>query len=80
MSALEKIESFKDLKDDWDSYGGREIDKRAISAASAFVAGTQPVPTCRGGIQLEWHLGGMDLEIVFDHEGKVESVLWSRDR
>jgi len=36
------------------------------------------VVTSRGGIQIEWHLSGLDVEIEFDSEGRIESILTGR--
>jgi hypothetical protein len=62
------------LEENWDSYGARRVDPRCTEAAvgllRAILDSTTPrpfvVPTCRGGIQLEWHRGGVDLEIEIE--------------
>lgn len=59
------------LQPNWDSYGARAVDAgcvwdalqlltRALSDASPTPA---VVPTNKGWVQLEWHTGGIDLEI-----------------
>lgn len=56
---------------DWDSYGASPIDRQKAGAALylvwiAIVSGAPVpaiVPTSDGGIQLEWHRRGVDLEI-----------------
>lgn len=57
------------LEPGWDSYGASAVEAHAVVAALAFL-GRLPlqsapslVPTSRGGIQLEWHTGGVDVEI-----------------
>jgi len=55
----------------WDSYGAKPIDRQRAAAAlyvvwMSIAAGAPPpaiVPTSDGGIQLEWHRCGVDLEI-----------------
>lgn len=55
----------------WDSYGARAIDPQHANAILQMLNGimrdTSPapsvVPTNRGGVQVEWHRGGIDLEI-----------------
>ncbi|HEX3130798.1 MAG TPA: hypothetical protein VH394_25915 [Thermoanaerobaculia bacterium] len=55
----------------WDSYGAKPIDRQRAAAARYVVwmsiaSGAPPpaiVPTSDGGIQLEWHRCGVDLEI-----------------
>lgn len=73
MTALEKLESLRLLKSNWDSYGAASISPEAIATASQFL---QPdiVPTSQGGIQLEWHNFGIDLEIEITPAGKVWSL------
>ena len=58
----------------WDSYEAGTIDPRIVHEAMNFMntvlAATSPaprvVPLSSGGVQLEWHRKGMDLEVVFD--------------
>lgn len=57
----------------WDSYGANRIDPSIVKGAlrtmlETFVQETPPpsvVPTSRGGLQLEWHTKGIDLEVEF---------------
>ncbi len=59
------------LPDGWDSYGARSVDpacvKTAIEIALDIMHDRTPrptiVPTSSGGVQLEWHTRGIDLEI-----------------
>jgi hypothetical protein len=61
------------LPDNWDSYGGRKINRDIISQSLSVLAlimeATSPppsvVPMGNGGLQLEWHRKQQDLEIVF---------------
>lgn len=60
-----------DLPAGWDSYGARPVDRRHVDAALRVLLlimrhntpAPSVVPTNRGGVQLEWHTGGIDLEI-----------------
>ena len=62
------------LPENWDSYGARPIDPRIAGTVIVFLlnelSSSDPrpsiVPTCYGGIQAEWHTGGIDLEIEFE--------------
>lgn len=64
------------LPEGWDSYGAPRINlfyvQRAVELVSAWMRRNLPipslVPTTAGGVQLEWHTRGIDLEI------KVESA------
>jgi hypothetical protein len=62
------------LLPDWDSHGAPRISTRAIYAALHFCFESIPtdaplpavVPTCKGGVQLEWSACDIDIEIEFD--------------
>jgi hypothetical protein len=70
-----KLASFKDLKPGWNSYGAPQITEESIKSARDFLLiQPQPVPTSQGGVQLEWHLKGLDLELNFDKHGKITGV------
>ena len=68
------ISELGDLEENWNSYGGRPVDpqcavKTIIFLLSMLDADTPMpiiVPTNRGGIQLEWHRSGVDLEIEIE--------------
>ena len=63
----------------WDSHGAKPVSSEAARAATTLLAkavSAAPnlaapalVPTVRGGIQLEWHRQGVDLEIEFEPDG-----------
>jgi hypothetical protein len=77
MTAFEQIK--KQCKPNWDSYGAKAVDPNAVKAAIEFVlvylrpADLAPsiVPTCDGGIQLEWHTDHLDLVIGISPSGKT---------
>ncbi len=60
-----------DLETNWDSYGATTIDVAKAKAILVLLldvleddsAAPSIVPTSAGGIQAEWHIGGIDLEI-----------------
>ena len=65
------------LPRNWDSYGGVAVTSANARDALWFLvrflesASVPPwvVPLSDGGVQLEWHRDGVDLEVVFSHEG-----------
>ncbi len=69
----EDIQTLLSLPEGWDSHGARHVDPDIAEAAIQLLREvsqltTPPpavVPTVRGGIQIEWHTGGIDLEIEF---------------
>lgn len=77
-TAVTRLEYLAKLDPDWDSYGAKPIQTdKAISTVAflADVAATTPniaspsiVPLPDGGVQVEWHCGGIDLEVAFSDE------------
>ena len=63
------------LKPNWDSYGAPRISREAISTIEHFAT----VPCPDGGIQLEIHRDGFDIEIVVGPDGTIESALVARE-
>jgi len=59
------------LQENWDSYGGRRVDRAEVFGAIKLLAEildhNSPLPrigpTGRGGVVIEWHQNGIDLEI-----------------
>jgi hypothetical protein len=91
MRALKSIAGLLSLQPNWDSYGASPIDPKragfALSILTQLMGDQTPpptiVPTVSGGIQLEWHMKGIDLEVevsseaegtfyVFDHNTGYE--------
>ena len=62
------------LPPNWDSYGAGPIDlalvRRAFEFVNGFLRHSSPapsiIPLSSGGLQIEWHRKGIDLEVVFD--------------
>ncbi len=79
MPVIERIVSFGSLQPNWDSYRARPVDPLCAVAAITFVLNNvrepsslpSAVPTNRGGIQLEWHTNGVDLEIEFSSPSRI---------
>lgn len=66
------LRSFLELEEGWDSYGGKPTTRQAVDTAEALSF----VPTSRGGVQVELHAGGADVEIEISSTGKVVGVVW----
>jgi hypothetical protein len=68
-----RIEHLTALAANWDSYGAQPVTAEAAVAAVRFllnaaypeIAAPAVVPLPDGGVQLEWHRGGLDIEIAF---------------
>lgn len=79
----QKLGDMLALTSNWDTYGARPIDRRHVQDMYAIldaVAGTgapapQIVPTVRRGVQAEWHLDGVSVEITADDTGTTAYVV-----
>lgn len=76
-SVLGRLKRLLSLPGGWDSYGAPPIDRDAVvhvvevlnRALGPDAPAPQVVPTPFGGIQLEWHRRGVDLEIEIRPDG-----------
>lgn len=75
LPAVEKrIDALRNLEPNWDGEGAPRIPFECAMAVWRFLFDTalnetpapQLIPTSAGGIQIEWHLAGTDLEVRFD--------------
>jgi hypothetical protein len=74
--AVEQLGALLTLPPNWDSYGGRATAQASASQTISFLAQTLSaqvappwvVPLHDGGVQLEWHRGGVDVEVVLSPE------------
>lgn len=68
----------ENFAEDWDSYGARKIDPRAIERAilllDSLPGNWQPVPCSDGGVQLEMHEGGFDIEITISADPTTDNL------
>jgi hypothetical protein len=71
QGAVAKLQRIAALEDNWDTYGSRPIPPTVVARmldvldVVAFPRMPEPavVPTPEGGIQLEWHIRNLDLEV-----------------
>ena len=68
---IKKIESFRELGDNWDSYGCRKISEEAIEKAKYFAEGLFVVPTSEGGVEI--YLGDDEVFILIHPDGTWET-------
>lgn len=74
-----KMNQLLQLPPNWDSYGGQPVSLQSLGAALRLLFGlsksTLPppevVPMSAGGVQLEWHQSGVDLEISVGSAGEI---------
>ena len=70
---VQRLENLLSLPHNWDTYGAPQIEPSYISWAFRLLMDIMEddtpvplvVPTSRGGLQLEWHTRGIDLEVEF---------------
>jgi hypothetical protein len=73
VAAIRRLYSLTELRTGWNSYAARPIQPDVIDYVAQWIptllqSTPEPaiVPRVRGGIQLEWHRNGVDLEIYVD--------------
>lgn len=85
VEIVRQLVRLADMPDDWDSYGASKLKKDAGLFALEILHKImrprtpipQIVPTTAGGVQLEWHEKGIDLEINI--VGPYQCELWYCD-
>lgn len=85
ISVVEKLVEFSNLPNDWDGYGSPPVKwdagMFALNVLSRVMLARTPapqvVPSPTGGVQLEWHLAGVDLE--FHIAAPYDCELWLED-
>lgn len=78
----------ENLQVGWDSYGGAMISRAVLLAVKQWLRAvatidTVPpsvVPLGSGGVQVEWHDRGRDLEVAIETPGVFEVCYSSPDR
>ena len=71
QQTVDSLFAILDLGDNWDSYGANGFSSNIAKAVNQLLVdimdddtpAPQLVPSASGSIQLEWHIGGIDLEI-----------------
>ncbi|MGV3724590.1 MAG: hypothetical protein ACO1SX_27150, partial [Actinomycetota bacterium] len=66
-----------ELPENWDSYGAKPITPAAVETAARVAAvlkarDPQAMPLACGGVQLEWHADGVDVEIEIGADGEID--------
>jgi len=86
LQTLQAFSHLLELPQGWDSYGAPPIQPSYIQAALSLLLGVMrdntPVPsvmpTSRGGVQLEWHMRDVDLEIEFETPSRIQGFFEDR--
>ncbi len=77
--AARDLVSFLKLEPGWDSYGARALSLETANDALQLLARLQAfgvprpllVPTPKGGVQLEWDVDGVELELELQPRGPI---------
>ena len=84
-SLVEQLQRVVALNGGWDGASARPVTSDALATALTVLEETMEwdtlapkvIPVSDGGIQLEWHCAGVDLEIYVDSGGRVSA--WCRE-
>jgi len=73
------------LQENWDSYGAPPLDKNCIEKARELYAtlpdnGWWVVPCSDGGVQIEKHEGGLDIELTISPCGNCRAPIGGSER
>ena len=79
VETVNKLIELLELPGGWNSYNARPISKENVTFVVGLLAqlmrattpAPQVVPRVRGGVQLEWHTRGVDIEIAVDSPEEV---------
>ncbi|GIW89835.1 MAG: hypothetical protein KatS3mg109_0267 [Pirellulaceae bacterium] len=77
---LRRMQDLLWLPQNWDNYGARPVRPDCVANALGILVSClrpstslpQVVPTSKGGVQLEWHVGGKDLEIEVNAPDRIQ--------
>lgn len=56
------------------SYGAADVTEKAVNSLAGFLSGMSVIPTVDGGVQLEVHSTGFDIEIEFTKNGDICNI------
>ena len=80
-SVVERLGRFLSLGENWNGYGENAITAQAVVRTMNLLTrvamdGPEPavVPMSDGGIQIEWHYGGTEIEVEVPSDGRELSV------
>ncbi|MEM9915893.1 MAG: hypothetical protein AAF911_13110 [Planctomycetota bacterium] len=85
---LAKLQSFGNIRANWDGDGAQAIDGKVIDVAMSFIQSNADliespfyvVPTHFGGVQLEWVRGLRELELEFVSPDRIDYLFTDEDR
>jgi hypothetical protein len=86
QTVLHEVCGILDLKDGWDTYSAKRVSPQtgifALQVLDAVMRDRSPipsvVPTPIGGIQFEWHLENLDIEIHVEEPYSIDVLFEDR--
>ena len=86
MPVFSALSELLALAANWDSYGAPSVDPMSVASALEALSWVMRsdtivptvVPTVEGGVQLEWHTRGIDLEIEVSPPGRSYVCFYDR--
>ncbi len=70
---VQRIDSLRELEDNWDTYGAPTPNEEAVAAAHNFLAELHAVPmTDIGGVIIEWEHRPLCFSVAFGNDGSIE--------
>ena len=86
-SVTERLNKLLSLPKNWDSYGAQPITRdavdRVVAVLDSLASSSTPTPsvgpTPEGGVQIEWHERGIDLELRSDSDGRLYAFFQNAD-
>jgi hypothetical protein len=87
-TAASSLAAFVELPRNWNSYGARKISFATVRDALQLLArlwdlglpAPRIVPTAQGGVQFEWDVAGVELELELEPGGGMLAVFDDSDR
>lgn len=86
VHAFDKLGEFANLESNWDSYGGRSLQKPALRTCLRLMFEAHSVcleprlyPMKDGGVGMVWRAGESELEIQIAADGRFEGVFEGAD-
>lgn len=79
LTLEQKLGRLAGLPANWDGEGSKSVSFTALQIAEAMIRPPQIVPCSDGGVQLEWHENGYDIELVLGPHGTVDIEITPAD-
>ena len=69
-----RLRELEALETGWDGHDGKPITEAALKAVGMFLEHPFIGPLSYGGLQIEWHQDGWEVEVEFDDQGEIIDI------